>query len=116
MEMSCFTFLGLFFENVVQFLILKRLTLIIIVNILDRSTEITLMSEDNVRDQNMVDFMVDKWTNFAIHHNPTPVDKSWPAYGNNGISYVRLEDSKIIAQNDKLRDERLVFWKQIFSS
>ena len=76
----------------------------------------SLMQEDNVRDQNMVDFMVDKWTNFAIHHNPTPIDNAWPAYGDNGISYVRLEDSKIITQNDKVRDERLEFWRQIHSS
>ena len=64
----------------------------------------------------MIDFMVDKWTNFAIHHNPTPVDNAWSAYGDNGISYVRLEDSKIITQNDKVRDERLEFWRQIRSS
>ena len=76
----------------------------------------SLMQEDNVRDQKMVDFMVDKWTNFAIHHNPTPIDNAWPAYGDNGISYVRLEDSKIITKNDKVRDERLEFWRQIHSS
>ena len=76
----------------------------------------SLMQEDNLRDQKMVDFMVDKWTNFAIHHNPTPIDNAWPAYGDNGISYVRLEDSKIITQNDKVRDERLEFWRQIRSS
>ena len=76
----------------------------------------SLMQEDNVRDQKMVDFMVDKWTNFAIHHNPTLIDNAWPVYGDNGISYVRLEDSKIITQNDKVRDERLEFWRQIHSS
>ena len=72
---------------------------------------VNFLPEDNIRDQNMVDFMVEKWTNFAIHHNPTPLDNSWPAYGENGVTYVRLDDSKIIAQNDKVRDERLKFWK-----
>ena len=64
----------------------------------------------------MIDFMVEKWTNFAIHHDPTPLDNSWPTYGTNGVTYVRLEDSKLIAQNDPIRDERLKLWKQIFSS
>ena len=61
----------------------------------------------------MVDFMVEKWTNFAIYHNPTPQDNTWPPYGSNGITYVRLNDSKIIVQNDKVRDDRLRFWTQI---
>ena len=60
--------------------------------------------------------MVEKWTNFATYHDPTPTDNSWPAYGNNGITYVRLENSKINAQQDKVRDKRLKFWTQIFSS
>ena len=60
--------------------------------------------------------MVEKWTNFATYHDPTPTDNAWPAYGSNGITYVRLENSKILVQNDKNRDERLTFWKQIFSS
>ena len=51
--------------------------------------------------------MIDKWTNFAIYHNPTPIDNAWPPYGTNGITYVRLEDSKLIVKNDKVRDERL---------
>ena len=58
--------------------------------------------------------MVDKWTNFAIYHNPTPTDNAWTTYGTNGVTYVRLEDSKIIAKNDKVRDDRLKFWSQIF--
>ena len=57
----------------------------------------------------MVDFMVDKWTNFAIHHNPTPKNNAWPTYGSNGITYVRLDESKIITQRDTVRDERLKF-------
>ena len=61
----------------------------------------------------MVDFMVEKWTNFAIYHNPIPLDNIWPPYGSNGITYVRLNDSKIIVQNDKVRDDRLRFWTQI---
>ena len=78
-----------------------------------RSTQLALLSEDNIRDQKMVDFMVEKWTNFAIYHNPTPQDNTWPPYGSNGITYVRLNDSKIIVQNDKVRDDRLRFWTQI---
>ena len=82
--------------------------------LLHRSTQLALLPEDNLRDQSMVDFMVDKWTNFAIHNNPTPSDNSWPAYGTNGITYVRLEASKLIAQSDEIRDDRLKFWEQIF--
>ena len=78
-----------------------------------RSTQLSFLSEDNTRDQKMVDFMVEKWTNFAIYHNPTPLDNIWPPYGSNGITYVRLNDSKIIVQNDKVRDDRLRFWTQI---
>ena len=73
-----------------------------------------MLAESNTRDQNMVDFMIDKWTNFAIFHNPTPTDNSWPTYGTNGITYVRLEDSKLIVKNDKVRDDRLNFWSEIF--
>ena len=64
----------------------------------------------------MVNKMVDMWTNFAIHQNPTPKDKSWPSYGTNGVTYVRLENSKIIAQNDKSRDKRVAFWQKLFQN
>ena len=64
----------------------------------------------------MVDFMVEKWSNFATHHDPTPEDHEWPAYGTNGITYVRLDQSKIITENEPHRDERLQFWKKMFSS
>jgi carboxylesterase type B len=65
------------------------------------------------RDQHMIDFIVELWTNFATHHNPTPKDKSWPAYGVSGQTYVRLEDSKIINQQDPEREKRLQFWKMM---
>ena len=83
-------------------------------SIFHRSTRFDMLAESNTRDQNMVDFMIDKWTNFAIFHNPTPTDNSWPTYGTNGITYVRLEDSKLIVKNDKVRDDRLTFWSEIF--
>ena len=73
------------------------------------------IAEDNTKDQAMIDFMVDKWTNFAIHNNPTPKDNAWSTYGSNGITYVRLEESKIITQRDTVRDERLKFWNKILS-
>ena len=63
----------------------------------------------------MVDFMVDKWANFATYHDPTPKDQAWPAYGTKDVTYVRLDNSKIIAQSDPVRDERLKFWKNLFS-
>lgn len=53
--------------------------------------------------------MVDLWTNFATYHNPTPDDKSWPAFGINGQTYVRLDHSKIIKETDPERDNRLLF-------
>ena len=59
--------------------------------------------------------MVEKWANFATYHDPTPKDQAWPTYGTKDVTYVRLDDSKLIAQNDPIRDERLKFWKNLFS-
>ena len=69
---------------------------------------ITMLLDE--QDQNMVDFMVELWTNFAMYHDPTPKDHNWLPYGSKSQSYVRLENSKIIAQPDQARDERLKFW------
>ena len=57
----------------------------------------------------MIDFMVELWTNFATYHDPTPLDHIWSASKDN--SYVRLVDSKVIADMDPFREERLQFWK-----
>ena len=65
------------------------------------------------RDHKMTDFMVDLWTNFATHQNPTPKDNAWPVYGVKGATYVRLENSQLIAKRDPERDERLKFWKKL---
>ena len=45
----------------------------------------------------MVDFMVEKWANFATYHDPTPKDQAWPAYGTKDVTYVRLDNSKLTA-------------------
>ena len=75
------------------------------------SLPITTLPDD--QDQKMIGFMVDLWTNFATFHNPTPNDKSWPAYGINGQTYVRLDSSQILQKPDPVRDERLSFWHKI---
>jgi len=80
-----------------------------------RSSDVLFLDNENQRDQKMVDFMVEKWANFATYHDPTPTDQAWPAYGTKDVTYVRLDNSKIIAQNDPIRDERLKFWKNLFS-
>ena len=67
-------------------------------------------------DQKMVDFMVNLWTNFATHHDPTPINKSWPVYNpENQQKYVRLRNSEIILGTDQARDQRLTFWNNVFS-
>jgi carboxylesterase type B len=70
---------------------------------------VTMLPDE--RDQHMIDFTVDLWTNFATHHDPTPKDQYWPAYGVSGQTYVRLQDSKIIKQQDPDREKRLQFWQ-----
>ena len=44
----------------------------------DKIFPVTLLPDE--RDQEMIDFLVELWTNFAIFHNPTPDDNSWPMY------------------------------------
>ena len=67
---------------------------------------------DDERDHKMIDFMVDLWTNFAQHHNPTPKDQKWqPCRQNQPNCYIILEDSKIVIENDPVRQERIDFWK-----
>ena len=61
----------------------------------------------------MSDFMVELWTNFAIHHNPTPVDNGWPAYGVGGTTYVRLDDAKLVFELDAEREKRQQFWRSL---
>lgn len=60
--------------------------------------------------------MVKLWTNFATHHDPTPGDKSWPAYGVSGQTYVRLEDSQVLTESDLDRDKRLQFWRNMMNN
>ena len=61
----------------------------------------------------MVDFMVDKWANFATYYDPTPKDHAWPQYGTKDVTYIRLDNSKIVTENDVERDGRLLFWKNL---
>ena len=61
----------------------------------------------------MTDFMVNLWTNFATFHNPTPQDNSWPAYGVDGTTYVRLNHGKISLETDPDRSKRQKFWQTI---
>ena len=72
-----------------------------------------MLNGNTKEDQDMMDFMVDLWTNFAIHHNPTPKDNSWPAYGVKGTTYVRLNHAKINLETDPERNERQKFWKKL---
>ena len=73
---------------------------------------VVILSEE--RDQAMIDFMVNLWTNFAKHHNPTPINQTWlPCQEKEQNCYVILDDSKIIAQTDENRQRRIDFWKNI---
>ena len=78
----------------------------------DKIFPVTLLPAE--RDQNMIDFLVELWTNFATFHNPTPLDNSWPQYGKNGHTYIRLNDSKINTKHDPNVDKRLNFWKEMY--
>ena len=69
------------------------------------------------RDQNMIDFTVNLWTNFATFHDPTPSDKTWlPCEENSSNCYVILDDSKLILERDPKRQKRIDFWKNIPSA
>ena len=57
--------------------------------------------------------MTKLWANFATFHDPTPEDHSWPAYGTDDVTYIRLKDSKIIYEKDTVRDEGLQLWKEM---
>ena len=83
-----------------------------ILYLFDKIFPVTLLPDE--RDQEMIDFLVELWTNFATYHNPTPNDNSWPIYGTNGHTYVRLDDSEINTNHDSQVDERLSFWKKMF--
>ena len=72
-----------------------------------------MLNGNTKEDMDMMDFMIELWTNFAIHHNPTPKDNSWPAYGVKGTTYVRLNHAKISLEIDPERTERQKFWKKL---
>ena len=72
-----------------------------------------MLNGNNAEDQAMIDFMADLWTNFAIFHNPTPNDNSWPAYGVKGTTYVILNNAQISLEVDPERTKRQNFLKQI---
>ncbi len=79
------------------------------------------------RDQKMIDFMVDLWTNFAINHDPNARQgqegellsdsltnqPKWLPYGTKDTKYVRLEGSQIIVGPEEKRDKRLRFWQDM---
>ena len=83
-----------------------------ILYLFDKIFPVTLLPDE--RDQEMIDFLVELWTNFAIFHNPTPDDNSWPMYGTNGHTYVRLDNSEINTSHNPQVDERMNFWKKMF--
>ena len=72
-----------------------------------------MLNGNTAEDQEMMDFMVELWTNFAIFHNPTPKDNSWPAYGFKGATYVVLNNAQISLNTDLDRAKRQNFWKKI---
>ena len=72
-----------------------------------------MLNGNTAEDQEMMDFMVELWTNFAIFHNPTPKDNLWPAYGFKGATYVVLNNAKISLDTDPERTKRQNFWKKI---
>ena len=72
-----------------------------------------MLNGNTKEDKDMMDFIVELWTNFATYHNPTPKDNSWPAYGVKGTTYVRLNHAKINLEIDPERTERQKFWKNI---
>ena len=65
------------------------------------------------RDQNMIDFTVTLWTNFAKYYNPTPKSKEWTPITPKQANYVILEDSRIKNRRDSERDKRIAFWKSL---
>jgi len=73
-----------------------------------------LLASKDPNDSKMVDFMVKLWTNFAIFHDPTPDDQSWPAYGTNDATYIRLKNSEITYTRDEIRDKNTMMWIDLF--
>ena len=83
-----------------------------ILYLFDKIFPVSLLPDD--RDQEMIDFLVELWTNFATFHNPTPDDNSWPMYRSDGHTYVRLDSSQINTKHNPQVDERLKFWKNMY--
>lgn len=80
--------------------------------------DVSFLDPSDQRDVKMSEFMVKLWTNFVRFQDPTPDTKAWPAYTSSswrggGNSYVRLENSTILAQRDNIRDARLAFWQKL---
>ncbi len=74
------------------------------------SLPITILPDEN--DQKMVDLMVELWTNFATHHDPTPLDHKWSPVDSSN-SYVILKDAQILHEKCPDREKRLAFWKSL---
>lgn len=76
------------------------------------------------RDIAIRDTMVELWTNFAIHGNPTPssgrLPKWTPTEKHDSWNYLRIgssngDESFLIQNADNFAPERLAFWKKWFS-
>ena len=48
-----------------------------------------------------------------MFHDPTPDDHSWPAYGTNDVTYIRLKNSEIIYERDTVRDANAEMWMKL---
>ena len=87
-------------------------------------------------DQDMSEVMVDLWTNFATHHNPTPttgskdgassrfagqalghLTKPWEkaTKKKKATNYVLLKDGDIVHEKDEAFEERMKFWRDVVS-
>ena len=61
----------------------------------------------------MSDYMVQLWTDFATHYDPTPKTKEWKVFKGGADNFARLDDSKLIYDIDEIAVQRLKVFKDI---
>ena len=71
----------------------------------------TVKSDD---DKRVSDSLINMWTDFATHHNPTPINNSWTKFDPKDPKYLEIGSKSNVMKYPESHKKRMEEWKQIW--
>jgi len=72
----------------------------------------TIFSQQDVRVRRS---LIEKWTNFAVHHNPTPEDGSWIKFDVNNPQFLEIGSDGDSMMYPEDHQRRMKEWEEIYN-